>query len=92
MLYSKDNRERVKAANPEAKITELFSLLAAEWKAVDGATKAVSGRAEIILSLSKRCVVACAALPADGPGKEGRIRTGNGCLQSKQGLLFLVLF
>merc|ERR1711916_64942 len=40
MLCCEDNRERIKAANPNVKHTEMFSLLSADWKQVTDAAKA----------------------------------------------------
>ena len=40
MLWCEDNRERIKAANPGVKHTEMFSLLSADWKQISDAEKA----------------------------------------------------
>mmetsp|Transcript_36263 Transcript_36263/g.94997 ORF Transcript_36263/g.94997 Transcript_36263/m.94997 type:complete len:1311 (+) Transcript_36263:62-3994(+) len=40
LLYSNENREAAKAAHPEAKITELASILGVQWKKLDEAEKA----------------------------------------------------
>jgi hypothetical protein len=41
ILYSNDNRQKIKDANPTASATEVMSLLGAAWKAVDEETKAM---------------------------------------------------
>jgi hypothetical protein len=40
ILWCKDNRERVKTENPEAKFGEVSKLLGAEWKQTSAADKA----------------------------------------------------